>query len=71
MIWFILAAVVFVLLILIASRSNSPDADNSSNPPYIRSPKPKKPRDDRSFINSHLHRNDELYARHKRNQTPW
>lgn len=67
----ILAAAIFVLLIVLASRSNTPRTDDNSEPPYTQPPRPRKPRDDQYFINSHLHRNDEKHERHKRNQTPW
>lgn len=71
MIYLIIAAVVFVLLIVIASRSNTPRTDDSFDPPYTQPPRPRKPRDDHYFINSYLHRDDERNERHKRNQTPW
>lgn len=43
MIYLIIAAVVFVLLIVIASRSNTPRTDDSFDPPYTQPPRPRKP----------------------------
>lgn len=71
MIWIVLAAAVFVLLIVIASRSNVPRTDDPVETSHPKPPRRREPRDDQYFINQHLHRNDEKHARHKRNQTPW
>lgn len=62
--------VIVILLIALASRSNTPRLDEPEQPTppnHFESQRWEK----NHFINKHLHRDDEKHARHKRNQTPW
>ena len=62
---------IFLLLIVTASKSAAPREDSAFPPDPPQRAYPLKTRETDHFINKHLHRNDNKHDRHKRNQYPW